>query len=81
VTIDFGEYANPSFEAQVETIGKAAVSNIMSIEAQVEELWGDTKDDEWIEDEIRRIKAEKGIIELEEPTMVPHGFAEEVTES
>ncbi|MDY0174207.1 MAG: hypothetical protein WC145_11525 [Aliarcobacter sp.] len=81
VSIDFGEYANPSFEAQVETIGKAAVSNIMSIEAQVEELWGDTKDDEWIEDEIRRIKAEKGIIELEEPTMVPHGFAEEVTES
>lgn len=78
VTIDFGEYANPSFEAQINTIGKAAASNIMSIEAQVNELWGDTKDDEWIEGEIRRIKAEKGIIELEEPTMIPHGFADSV---
>lgn len=77
VNIEFGEYANPSLEAQVETIGKAAVTNIMSIEAQVEELWGDTKDDEWIKEEIRRIKAEKGVIELDEPTMVPHGFEEE----
>lgn len=80
INIEFGEYANPSFEAQVETIGKAATSNIMSIEAQVEELWGDTKDDEWVKSEIRRIKAEKGILEMEEPTMVPHGFEDEEAE-
>lgn len=73
-TVEFGEYANPSFEAQVETIGKAAAHMIMSIEAQVNSLWGDTKDEDWLEDEIRRIKAEKGIMEAEEPSMLPHGF-------
>ena len=60
-SIIFGEYANPSFEAQVETLGKAASSNLMSTETQVDELWGDTKDDEWKEKEVARIKAEKGI--------------------
>ena len=57
-----GEYANPSFEAQVETLGKAASSNLMSTETQVDELWGDTKDDEWKAKEVERIKAEKGIV-------------------
>lgn len=61
-SITFGEYANPSFEAQVETLGKAASSNLMSTETQVDELWGDTKDDEWKAKEVERIKAEKGIV-------------------
>lgn len=60
--ISFGEYANPSFEAQVETLGKAASSNLMSTETQVDELWGDTKDDEWKAKEVERLKAEKGIV-------------------
>lgn len=60
--VTFGEYANPSFEAQVETLGKASASNLMSIETQVEELWGDTKDEEWKAKEVARIKAEKGIV-------------------
>lgn len=77
VTVEFGEYANPSFEAQVETVGKAAGSQIMSIEAQVETLWGDSKEDDWKKEEIQRIKAEKGIAELEEPMVRPNGFAEE----
>lgn len=59
----FGEYANPSFEAQVETLGKASSSNLMSVETQVEELWGDTKDEDWKAEEVARIKAEKGIID------------------
>lgn len=46
-TIDFSEYANPSFESQVETVGKAKTQGIMSVEASVEELYGDTKDEEW----------------------------------
>ena len=65
----FGGYANPSFEAQVETVSKAATSNIMSIDAQVEELWGDTRDDEWKTKEIARIKEEKGVISMEEPSI------------
>jgi len=68
VDIPFGEYANPSFESQVETLAKARPgSAIMSIEAQVEELYGDTRDEEWKKAEIQRLKAEQGIAEVEEP--------------
>lgn len=68
VDIPFGEYANPSFESQVETLAKARPGAvIMSIEAQVEELYGDSKDDEWKKAEIARLKAEQGIVEMEEP--------------
>ena len=65
----FGGYANPSFEAQVETIGKASTTTIMSVEAQVEELWGDTKEDDWKAEEVQRIKYERGIEELGEPAI------------
>lgn len=68
VDVAFGEYANPSFESQVETLGKARPgASIMSIEAQVDEMWGDNKDEEWKTEEIKRLKAEQGIAEMEEP--------------
>ena len=67
VNISFGEYANPSFESQVETISKGKQGGIMSIEASVEELYGDSKDDDWKKEEVSRLKAEQGIAELEEP--------------
>lgn len=68
VDAPFGEYANPSFESQVETLAKARPGvAIMSIEAQVEELYGDSKDNDWKKAEIIRLKAEQGIVELEEP--------------
>ena len=44
IDVPFGEYANPSFESQVETVSKAKTGGIMSIEASVEELYGDSKD-------------------------------------
>lgn len=69
VDVNFGEYANPSFEAQVETIGKAATTHIMSTEAQVEELYGDTKDEQWKTEEIKRLKEEKGIVEMAVPSV------------
>lgn len=67
--VTFGGYANPSFEAQVETVGKASTTNVMSIEAQVEELWGDTKDAKWKAEEVKRIKQEKGIEIVDEPAV------------
>lgn len=68
VDISFAEYANPSFESQVETLSKARPgSPVMSVEAQVEELYGDTKDEDWKNKEIARLKAEQGIAEVEEP--------------
>ncbi len=70
VEIPFGEYANPSFESQVETLAKARPgTSIMSIEAQVEEMWGDSKDEAWKAEEVKRLKAEQGIAEVEEPGM------------
>ena len=66
--IPFGEYANPSFESQVETLAKARPgAAIMSVEAQVEELYGDSKDEAWKKEEVARLKAEQGIAEVEEP--------------
>jgi hypothetical protein len=67
VDIPFGEYANPSFESQVETVGKGKTQGIMSIEASVEELYGDSKSDEWKKEEVARLKAEQGIQQMEEP--------------
>ena len=69
IDINFGGYANPSFEANIETVGKAASSGIMSVETQVEELYGNDKDAEWKKAEVKRIKAEKGILEADEPAV------------
>lgn len=69
VNIPFGEYANPSFESQVETVAKAKQGGIMSIERCVEELYGDSLDEHCKEEEIARLKAEQGIQDLEEPAV------------
>lgn len=69
VDVPFGEYANPSFESQVETVTKGKQGGIMSIEASVEELYGDTRDKEWKAKEVARLKAEQGIAEVEEPSL------------
>lgn len=58
-TFEWGQYANPSFEAMVETIGKARMQSIMSIEQCVEELYGDTMSDEDKAEEVCRLKAEQ----------------------
>ena len=67
VTVSFQDYANPSFESQIETIGKGKMQGIMSIEACVDELYGDDKTDEWKEEEVARLKKEQGLEEFEEP--------------
>lgn len=69
VSIQFGEYANPSFESQIETVAKAKQGGIMSIERCVEELYGDTLDEHCKQEEIARLKAEQGIQDLEEPSI------------
>lgn len=77
VDIPFGDYANPSFESQVETLTKARPgAPVMSVEAQVEELYGDSRDDKWKQEEIKRLKAEQGIAEMDEPgvNMATGGF-------
>lgn len=69
VAINFGEYANPSFEAVVETVTKAKQGGIMSTESCVEELYGDSKDAEWKEQEVARLKAEQGVQNMDSSSM------------
>lgn len=66
-SISFGEYGAPSFDSRVQTIGSAASSGVMSVEAQVDELWGTSKDDDWKKQETARIRFERGIEEFPEP--------------
>lgn len=73
IEVPFGEYANPSFESQVETVGKAKTQGIMSIEASVEELYGDSKDDDWKAEEVKRLKEEQGIFNVDEPSINMEG--------
>lgn len=67
IDVTFGEYANPSFEAVVETLSNP--NTPMSIESKVDEMWGDSKDDEWKAEEVRRIKEQQGIVTMEEPAL------------
>lgn len=70
VEVPFGEYANPSFESQVETCGKARQFGLMSVETMVDELHGDTRSPEWKREEVARIKSEQGIAEMDaEPSL------------
>lgn len=70
VTVNFGEYANPSFESQVETVGKAKTQGIMSLEACIDELYGDSKSDDWKAEEVERLKSEQGVATVDD-TGVP----------
>ncbi len=67
VTVNFGEYASPSFDNLVETVGNARLKGIMSIEQAVEELYGDSWTDEQKAEEVRRLKEEQGLLLAEEP--------------
>ncbi|EJT6502746.1 capsid protein [Clostridium perfringens] len=70
VSIVFGEYASPSFDSVVETVGKAKTYGVMSIEQCIEEMYGDTWTDEEKEEEIQRIKKQNGYLVAEEPKTV-----------
>ncbi|MGG4397232.1 capsid protein [Paenibacillus thiaminolyticus] len=65
--VTFGEYASPSFDSVVETVGKAKTYGIMSIEQVVEELYGDTWTDEQKAEEVARLKEEQGLTSMDEP--------------
>ena len=68
--VSFGEYGAPSFDARVDTVNKAATANTMSVETQVDEMWGSSKDDDWKAAEVARIKQLRGIEVVEGPPKV-----------
>jgi hypothetical protein len=65
-SVTFGEYASPSFDAVVETVGKARTFGVMSIERAVEEMYGDTWTDEEKAAEVELLKKEQGFLEVED---------------
>ncbi len=68
-SVSFGEYASPSFDTVVETVGKAKTYGIMSIEQCIEELYGDTWTDKDKAAEVLRIKEEQGLMATDEPAV------------
>ncbi len=63
----FGEYASPSFDTVVETVGKAKTYGIMSLEQSIESLYGDTWTDKQKAEEVARIRAETTV--MDEPSV------------
>lgn len=68
-SVRFGEYGAPDFDSRIETVGKASTYGIMSVETQVEELWGSSQNDKWKAEEVQRLKSEKGLAEAAEPSV------------
>lgn len=68
-TVSFGEYGAPDFDSRVKTIASAATAGVMSIPAQVDELWGTSKDEQWKAEEIARIRYERGVEAVDEPAI------------
>ncbi|MCM3041704.1 capsid protein [Paenibacillus motobuensis] len=71
-SVSFGEYASPSFDSVVETVGKARTYGIMSIETSVEQLYGDTWTDEQKAEEVARLRADQGLTDMDEPEVREH---------
>lgn len=57
---------SPSTQSQVETVSKARQGGLMSVETSVDELYGDSKSEDWKAEEVQRIKEEQGIAGEEE---------------
>ena len=74
VSVKFGEYASPDFGTTVDTVVKAKQGGVMSIEQSVEELYGDTWTREDKDAEVERLKAEQGLVNMEEPFEGADGF-------
>ena len=77
VSVKFGEYASPDFGTTVDTVVKAKQGGIMSIEQSVEELYGDTWTQEDKDAEVERLKAEQGLIDMEEPAVGLDGLEDD----
>lgn len=77
VDITFQNYANPSFESQIETVAKGRSAGILSLEACIDELYGDDRDDEWKTQELERLKAEQGLVDLDAPAVNADRLIEE----
>ena len=72
-SFEWGQYANPSFEAMVETLVKAKTGQIMSTKRIVDELYGDDLSEEEKAEEVALIMEEYGGATAMEEPMVGDG--------
>lgn len=66
ISVSFGEYATPTFDAVIEVMGKARAYGIISLEKAIDELYGNTLTKEEKEEELQRLKEEQQTDILEE---------------
>lgn len=59
VSVSYGEFANPSFENQLQTLGSALNSGTLSPEKYIELLWGDTLSPEEKQKELEFVKSSR----------------------
>lgn len=84
VDFSFGEYAALDFGSKLQMLSTAVPGQaVMSLETVIDELWGDSKDDDWKAEELARLKEgdvmyeevpfpdDKSIINPEEPEPEP----------
>jgi len=55
-SVEFGEYASPSFDSQIAAIGSGVKQGIISIENAVEQLYGTSWSSNSKEEEVKRLK-------------------------
>lgn len=80
VEFTFGEYSRMSFDDKIKTLASARPGEaIMSKEAMIDELWGDSKDEDWKKEELERLNEESTIVE-ETPFPVDGDFLSSETE-
>ena len=58
--IEFGEYAAPSFDSQLEAVAKGVQGGVMSIDNAVEQLYGNSWSANQKQEEAAKIKEERG---------------------
>ena len=69
VDFSFGEYGALDFGSKLQMLSTAVPGqSVMSIETVVDELWGDSKDDEWKAAEVERLKGDTMYEETPFPT-------------
>lgn len=81
VTIGFGQYANPSFETLLATIGDAVSKGVMSIPKAIDELYGDSMTPEEKAEEVARLEAKVEKQKPETEEKVPPNEEDEDIES
>ena len=65
ISIKFNEFANPSFENELETLGKAWTDGTISTDKYLELLWGDKLSDEEIAKEKEYLEANRNKDDLQ----------------